>query len=556
MPSVPLTPGTRVGRYEIVAHLATGGMGEVYRARDIELERDVALKLLPESQTDNSAALERFRREARAAARLSHKNIVTLYDWGQDGGTWYLALEFIDGVDLHSRIVHKGRLRVDEALVITLQAARALDHASRHGVIHRDIKPSNFLLVRDGQKMRVKLTDFGLARTNQEGQYRITRDGSTVGTIDYMAPEQARDSTQSDVRSDIYSLGCTLYHMLSGQPPFPDGGLGERLYKHMQLEPTDVRELNPEVPEALWLVLQRMLAKKPEDRYQTAADLIDAVRQLRVDDPKLALSQPPPTETLPIPHHPPPPTGTAELTSPDVLNISAEQRQAAATQFERAREILASGAAEKRYAYELLLSCCNLDPTNLEFRRRLRKEIRQRQGTMPATTRDARPRLDAARQASDHRKVLECGEEVLMRFPDDLATHFDMAEAASALGLGRLEIWLLRQACKVDEKNVEPLRRLARAYERQKNLGRAIAAWHALRKVLPEDADAPRMIVVLLRRLARAYERKQDLRSSIEVWQALCKVKPGDGEATRRIEELSSQNELRRDKASSSETPH
>src|SRR5215472_2364485 len=137
MSSQPLNPGTGVGRYEVVAHLATGGMGQVYKARDVELDRIVALKVLPGHQTDNPAALERFRREARAAARLSHKNIVTLYDWGQDAGTWFLALEFVDGMDLHSRIAAKGRLHPDEAWIVTMQAARALDHAFEQGVVHR-----------------------------------------------------------------------------------------------------------------------------------------------------------------------------------------------------------------------------------------------------------------------------------------------------------------------------------------------------------------------------------------------------------------------------------
>src|SRR5262249_7036823 len=142
---------------------------------------------------------------------------------------------------------------------------------------HRDIKPSNFLLIRSGRQVRVKLTDFGLARGAGDEQFRVTRDGTTVGTIDYMAPEQARDSALADVRSDIYSLGCTLYHMLAGQPPFPEGGLGERLLKHLQAELPDVRRFNPDVPDELWAVLQRMLAKEPDDRYQTPAQLLDSL---------------------------------------------------------------------------------------------------------------------------------------------------------------------------------------------------------------------------------------------------------------------------------------
>src|ERR1700751_3459143 len=146
MSSQPLTLGTRVGRYEVVAHLATGGMGEVYKARDVQLGREVALKVLPDHLAENPSSVERFRREARAAARLSHKNIVTLYDWGQDGRTWFLALEFVDGIDLNTHINARGRLEPQEAWLITVQGARALDHAFQQGIPHRDVKPSNFLL--------------------------------------------------------------------------------------------------------------------------------------------------------------------------------------------------------------------------------------------------------------------------------------------------------------------------------------------------------------------------------------------------------------------------
>ncbi|HEX5272849.1 MAG TPA: protein kinase, partial [Gemmataceae bacterium] len=179
MPSELLTPGARVGRYEVIAHLAGGGMGQVYKARDVELDRVVALKVLPRHVAENPVMVERFRREARSAARLSHKNIVTLYDWGQGDGTWFLALEFIDGTDLSRHIVERGRLDAEEAWRVTVQAARALEHAYRQGITHRDIKPSNFLLMRRGKKFRLKLTDFGLARADHEDDFRVTRDGTT-----------------------------------------------------------------------------------------------------------------------------------------------------------------------------------------------------------------------------------------------------------------------------------------------------------------------------------------------------------------------------------------
>ena len=546
MPSQPLNPGTRVGRYEVVAHLATGGMGEVYKARDTDLDREVALKVLPAHQTANPAALERFRREARAAARLSHKNIVTLYDWGQDGGTWFLALEFIDGVDLHSRIIAKGRLHTVEAWIVALQACRALDHAFKQGVVHRDIKPSNFLMTRQGGKVRVKLTDFGLARGAHEDDFRVTRDGTTVGTIDYMAPEQARDSASADVRSDIYSLGCTLYHMLAGQPPFPTGGIAERVLKHLQAEPPDVREFNPEVSEELWAVLQRMLAKEPKDRYQTPAELLEDLRQVQPGDEQAARSPVLSSDNIPTSRQPAPPTGTVEVTAAEVLHVSAEQRQAAASQFERAREILVSGAPEKRYGYDLLLGCCKLDPANTDYRRKLRNEMGRRQGMAPVTTSDAGPRLLAAQRAGDHRKVLEYGEEFLIQCPEDMGTHLDMAEAAAALGVPALQYWLLQQACKQAPRNPAPLRRLARAYERQKDLGKAIAAWRAVRKLRPDDVHAAGKLATVLRRLARAYEQRNDLGSALAVWRALQKMQPKDAEVARRINELSGQDAVSR----------
>jgi serine/threonine-protein kinase len=528
MSSQPLTPGTRVGRYEVVAHLATGGMGEVYKARDIQLGREVALKVLPGHLADNPASVERFRREARAAARLSHKNIVTLYDWGQDGVTWFLALEFIDGIDLGSHIAGRGRLDPEEAWVITLQAARALDHAFKQGVVHRDIKPSNFLLTRQGRKLRVKLTDLGVARAVRDEDFRITRDGTTVGTIDYLAPEQARDSALADVRSDIYSLGCTLYHMLAGQPPFPDGGLGERIYKHLQVDPPDVRDFNAQVPDGLWAVLRRMLAKRPEDRYQTPADLLEALLRLRAAESspretpspdeggpedstvRLATSRPTAGSTPPPARRPrnidvqPPPRTPRPSPSPELLGVSQEQRQVAAAQFERAREVLANMNQEKGYAYELLLSCCKLDPANLTYRRKLRQaaqEVRQHQGVgrwlAPVRALAAKTRLKAAKHAGDYRKVLIHGEQVLARSPDDLATHLDMADSAARLNLPNLQIWLLEQACKLDLNDPEPLRRLAEAYERQNDLDKAIAVWQGVRKLFPFDSEAPRKINAL-----------------------------------------------------------
>jgi eukaryotic-like serine/threonine-protein kinase len=301
MLSQTLKRGTRIGKYEVLAHVAAGGMGSVYKARDLELQQTVALKLLPPELAARPITVERFRREARHAARLSHKNIVAFHEFGQSDGRWYLVMEFIVGLDLKAYIARKKQVDPEETRRFLKQAARALDHAHLMGIVHRDIKPGNFLLTREDGRTVVKLTDFGLAQAEDEEQFRLTRDGSTVGTIDYLSPEQARDSSTADVRSDIYSLGCTSYHMLAGNPPFAEGGLGERVYKHMHVEPADVRQLNARVPEPLWAILRKMLAKNPEDRFQTPAHLLGALDELNRGNSSLDLRA-----GLPLSHSLPP----------------------------------------------------------------------------------------------------------------------------------------------------------------------------------------------------------------------------------------------------------
>jgi hypothetical protein len=548
MSSQPLPPGARVGRYEVVVHLASGGMGEVYKARDVELDRLVALKVLPNHVADNPVMVERFRREARNAARLSHKNVVTLYDWGQDGGTWFLALEFVDGIDLSSHIAARGRLDPEEAWRITVQALRALDHAFRQGVTHRDIKPSNFLLAVRGRKVRVKLTDLGLARAANEDDFRVTRDGTTVGTLDYMAPEQARDSAAADVRSDVYSLGCTLYHMLAGRPPFAEGGLGERVYRHQQVEPADVRQYNPDVDEGFWAVLRRMLAKRPDDRYQTPADVLDALLRLGPPAPPPEGGSAPAElsdDAIPARRSPPTPAAqptadTLAVAAEDMVGVSAEDRKVAIDQFEQARQILTDDDGDRVEACKLLLGCCRLVPAYLGYRRAVRRAARQmrRRGGALSAAEEVRGRLESARELGDERRVLDLGEELLTASPEDMATHLNMAEAAAGLNLTDLQSWLLRQACKLEPGNVELRRRLARAYERRRDLGRAIAVWREIRKAQPGDAEADGRVEALLRLMARAYERQDDRDSAVAVWEAVLKLRPEDGEAQAHICDL------------------
>ncbi len=270
----------RIGKYEVLEHVATGGMGAVYKARDTDLDRIVALKVLTAALAANPSAIERFVREARSAAQLRHENIVAIYDYGQVSGTFFIALEFVEGTDLDRHIKAHGKLDLAEARDIAIQATRALIHAHDQALVHRDIKPSNFLITHKDGRLLVKMSDFGLAIQDSTQQARVTRDGTTVGTVDYIAPEQARDSGRADARSDIYSLGCTLFHMLAGHPPFHEGGLAERIYKHCNTVAPNLRQFNPEVPARFAAIVARTLAKKPADRFQNAGELLRALQDV------------------------------------------------------------------------------------------------------------------------------------------------------------------------------------------------------------------------------------------------------------------------------------
>ncbi len=278
----------RIGKYEVLSHIATGGMGAVYKARDTENDREVALKVMSPEMAAKPSMIERFRREARHAAKLCHENVVTLYEFGEANNTWFLAMEFIDGIDLHEYSKRKGPLDPDEALDIILQGCRGLEHAYQRGIIHRDIKPSNFLVTRQGERTVVKMTDLGLARQVSNDEFRVTRAGTTVGTLDYMAPEQAHDSGLADIRSDLYSLGSTWYHLLAGHATFPKGGLGERLNRILNEDAPDVRRFNPRVSESMAAVLHRLLAKRPAQRYQTPGELLRDLESLTRGEPLLS----------------------------------------------------------------------------------------------------------------------------------------------------------------------------------------------------------------------------------------------------------------------------
>jgi len=458
-----------IGSYRIVSHIATGGMGAVYKALRSDTNEVVALKLLaPEPVLAQPNLLERFRREARNGARLRHENVVSVLEFGEAAGAYFLVMEFVDGTDLAQQI-RTGPLDVAPARDILVQMARALEHAHEHGIVHRDIKPANILLTEKQGRLVAKLSDFGLARNTSERETRVTRDGYTVGTIDYIAPEQAKDSSAADVRSDIYSLGCTLYHVLAGRPAF-EGTLAERIHKRFESEPISVRRHNPAVPPELSAVLHRMLAPLPENRYQTPAELLHALLHER--NPATAAVE---TE-LPAP---PPATGPQRI---------------AAGRCAYAMQVLAAGNVGE--AVRILHECCKFDPFNIDYRRRLRR-LQQTQrsdglaaviGWLKAWL--VRRRVRTARKSCAHLKVLEFGEQVLTLAPGDVDTQITMARSAEALGQPALALWLLKHARRHGSTNLPVKRALAQFYENQRDYPAAIAAWESLQRADVGNTEA------------------------------------------------------------------
>ncbi|MGO9919282.1 MAG: protein kinase domain-containing protein [Isosphaeraceae bacterium] len=265
-------PGDVIDSFVLEAAIGEGGMGAVYRALDTKLERHVALKLLPPDQANDGEVVQRFYQEGRAAARLDDENIARVFSIGQDGVYHYIAFEYIEGSTVRQRVEAQGALPVAEAVNIALQIAGALVHASRRGIVHRDIKPSNIILTPQG---RAKLVDMGLARRFERGaDHGLTQSGMTLGTFDYISPEQARDPRDVDVRSDLYSLGCTFFHMLTGRPPFPGGTVLQKLIQHQEEPPADVRALNPAVPVELATIISKLMAKDRDRRYQSPEHLM------------------------------------------------------------------------------------------------------------------------------------------------------------------------------------------------------------------------------------------------------------------------------------------
>ncbi len=277
-PAPKTVEGRVFGEYTVLDRLGAGGMGEVFKARHRRMNRIVAIKVLASAAMRSPDAVKRFQREVEAAARLSHPNIVTAYDAGEQDGVHYLVMEYVAGRDLSSLLRERGPLPPADVVNYLVQAARGLGYAHNKGVVHRDIKPGNLLLDEEGT---VKVLDMGLARFDaaagdvltaaQEG---LTQSGQVMGTVDYMAPEQAFDTRQADARADIYSLGCTMYRLLTGESLFTGETLVQKLLAHREQAIPSLRAARPELSEALDRILARMVAKQPQERYASMGELI------------------------------------------------------------------------------------------------------------------------------------------------------------------------------------------------------------------------------------------------------------------------------------------
>jgi serine/threonine protein kinase len=279
------TSGFLLGQYRILDQLGRGGMGRVFKAQHVTMDRIVALKVLAPALLETARARELFLHEVRAVAQLVHPNIVAAYDANEVGDRFYLVLEYVDGPNLEQLVRKQGPLPISQACDYMRQAATGLQCAHMKGMLHRDIKPANILVQRRGLDPQspglVKISDFGLARLQVPdapgGGTILTRANTVMGTPDYLSPEQARNLHRTDIRSDLYSLGCTFYFLLTGRVPFPGGTALEKLVRHGTEKPAPVTDLRPDVHAPVAAIVHRLMDKHPDDRFQTPAELAEAL---------------------------------------------------------------------------------------------------------------------------------------------------------------------------------------------------------------------------------------------------------------------------------------
>jgi serine/threonine protein kinase len=314
------THGFFLEQYRILDHLGEGGMGRVFKAEHRSLGRVVALKVIAPGLVKTGRAQELFLREVRVIGQLVHPNIVTAFDASRVNGRYFLVLEYVNGPNLNQLVQDRGPLPVGQACDLVRQVALGLHYAHQMGLVHRDIKPANLLLQQtdgDGQEAVgvVKISDFGLARLAERNPHPIeplhtiaVKANTVMGTPDFLSPEQARDVHQADIRSDLYSLGCTFYYLLTGVVPFPGGSTLEKLMRHSTEGATPVDHYRQDVPAGVRAILNRLMAKRPEDRFQTPAELAEALTPFAVSSPpawsEVSPATPfedePPTTELPV----------------------------------------------------------------------------------------------------------------------------------------------------------------------------------------------------------------------------------------------------------------
>ncbi len=276
----PVTPDELLEhpRYEILQHIGTGGMGQVFRAKHRIMDREVAIKVIKRQFMNDETTLRRFENEIKAAAKLNHPSIVSSFDAEVEDRMNLLVMEYVDGKKMSDLVALKKRLSIRHACHFTRQVAQGLQHAMDQGLTHRDIKPQNLLVTAEGV---VKIMDFGLAKfaseTLGEDEESLTLEGESFGTPDYVAPEQVRNAKSADIRADIYSLGCTLYYMLTGRKVFPSGTVGEKLAAHLEKTPDAIGVLRDDLPVELCQIIEKMMHKDLEQRYQTPEQVVQAL---------------------------------------------------------------------------------------------------------------------------------------------------------------------------------------------------------------------------------------------------------------------------------------
>lgn len=335
-PPAALKLGDKLGAYRIEQVIGSGGMADVYYAVHDALRRPAAIKVLRASLATDEVHLQRFMQEARAAASLIHPNIVQVYDVGQEGEHRYIAQEYVPGTNLRQYLTDNGEMPISISLSILLQVLAALSKSAAAGIVHRDIKPENIMLTKDGD---VKVADYGLARVMLGDDPQLTRAGTTLGTPMYMSPEQIQEG-KVDVRSDLYSLGVTLFHMIAGRPPFTGETPLALAMQHVQAEPPDITELRGELPPTLVQLIKRLLEKEPRNRFASPTEVLEALRLGRASDLEAFW----PEQTVPL---------------PGVMNSSL-QGPSAATLLLQAKLNKQQSVARRRIAYVLAAPVCAL----------------------------------------------------------------------------------------------------------------------------------------------------------------------------------------------------